>query len=167
MDCGNSYTAARAQTYAPLDTPLVVEQVPGHPIYYSIGNPGVPGRANQGNTSNAGFVVTADGVVVFDALGTPSLGWALLQKIRQTSGVPIRYNVVSHYHADHIYGLQAFRDHTDAIISPRTVRANIARTRKPPMSAPTSASISAVRRSPRGSTPTPASCRPTSRSTTA
>jgi glyoxylase-like metal-dependent hydrolase (beta-lactamase superfamily II) len=109
-------SAARAQTYAPLNAPLVVEQVPGHPIYYSVGNPGVPGQANQGNTSNAGFVVTADGVVVFDAAGTPSLGWALLQKIRQTTGAAVRYNVVSHYHADHIYGLQAFKDHTDTII---------------------------------------------------
>jgi len=54
--------------------------------------------------------------VVFDAAGTPSLGWALLQKIRQTTGAPVRYNVVSHYHADHIYGLQAFKDHTGAII---------------------------------------------------
>ncbi len=109
-------TDAPAQTYAPLNTPLVVEQVPGRPIYYSVGNPGIPGRANQGNTSNAGFVVTADGVVVFDALGTPSLGWALLQDIRQTTGAPVRYAVVSHYHADHIYGLQAFKDHTTAII---------------------------------------------------
>ncbi len=71
--------AAAAQDYAPLDTPLQIRQVPGAPIYYSIGNPGVPGKQNQGNTSNAGFVVTSDGVVVFDALGTPSLGWALLQ----------------------------------------------------------------------------------------
>jgi glyoxylase-like metal-dependent hydrolase (beta-lactamase superfamily II) len=109
-------SAARAQGYAPLNAPLTVEQVPGHPIYYSVGNPGVPGQANQGNTSNAGFVVTADGVVVFDAAGTPSLGWALLGKIRQTTGAPVRYNVVSHYHADHIYGLQAFKDHTDTII---------------------------------------------------
>jgi glyoxylase-like metal-dependent hydrolase (beta-lactamase superfamily II) len=107
---------AQAQGYAPLQTPLIVEQVPGHPIYYSVGNPGIPGQANQGNTSNAGFIVTDDGVVVFDALGTPSLGWALLQKIRQTTAAAIRYNVVSHYHADHIYGLQAFKDHSGAII---------------------------------------------------
>jgi len=105
-----------AQPYAPLNTPLTIEQVPGHPIYYSLGNPGVPGRSNQGNTSNAGFVVTPDGVVVFDALGTPSLGWALLQAIRNTTDKPVRYNVVSHYHADHIYGLQAFRDHTATVI---------------------------------------------------
>jgi glyoxylase-like metal-dependent hydrolase (beta-lactamase superfamily II) len=105
-----------AQQYAPLTKPLKIEQVPGHPIYYSIGNPGIPGKVNEGNTSNAGFVVTPEGVVVFDALGTPSLGWALLQEIRKITDKPVRYNVLSHYHADHIYGLQAFRDHTAAVI---------------------------------------------------
>lgn len=109
-------SAARAQSYPPLNTPLVIHQVPGHPIYYSVGNPGIPAQRNQGNTSNAGFVVTDDGVVVFDALGTPSLGWALLEAIRKITDKPVRYVVLSHYHADHIYGLQAFKDHTHAII---------------------------------------------------
>lgn len=109
---------ARVQSspYAPLDTPLKVEQVPGHAIYYSVGNPGIPGHENEGNTSNAGFIVTADGVLVFDTLGTPSLGWALLQAVRETTAAPVRYVALSHYHADHIYGLQAFKDHTDAIV---------------------------------------------------
>ena len=111
-----SLSAARAQPYAPLTVPLKIEQVPGHPIYYSVGHPGIPGKANEGNTSNAGFVVTSKGVVVFDALGTPSLGWALLQEIRKITDKPVRYNVVSHYHADHIYGLQAFKDHTASLI---------------------------------------------------
>ena len=90
--------------------------MPGKPIWYSTGNPGIPGKDNEGNTSNAGFVITSDGVVVFDALGTPSLGWALLQEIRKITDKKIRYVVVSHYHADHIYGLQAFRDHSRCII---------------------------------------------------
>jgi glyoxylase-like metal-dependent hydrolase (beta-lactamase superfamily II) len=108
--------AEDAQPYAPLDRPLVVEQISGEPIYYTLGSPGIPAHDNEGNTSNAGFVVTKDGVVVFDALGTPSLGWALLQAIRKVSDLPVRYNVVSHYHADHIYGLQAFKDHTPTIV---------------------------------------------------
>jgi glyoxylase-like metal-dependent hydrolase (beta-lactamase superfamily II) len=110
---------AGAQTvspYPPLTIPLKIDQVPGKPVWYSTGNPGIPGKDNEGNTSNAGFVVTSDGVVVFDALGTPSLGWALLQEIRKVTDKKIRYVVLSHYHADHIYGLQAFRDHSDAII---------------------------------------------------
>jgi glyoxylase-like metal-dependent hydrolase (beta-lactamase superfamily II) len=111
--------AALAQNispYAPITIPLKIDQVPGKPIWYSTGNPGVPGKDNEGNTSNGGFVVTSDGVVVFDALGTPSHGWALLQQIRKVTNKKIRYVVASHYHADHIYGLQAFKDHTDAIV---------------------------------------------------
>src|SRR4051795_4215667 len=112
-------TAVHAQTaspYPPIAIPLEIDQVPGKPIYYSTGNPGVPGKDNEGNTSNAGFVVTSDGVVVFDALGTPSLGWALLQHIQGVTENKIRYIFASHYHADHIYGLQAFKDHTEAVI---------------------------------------------------
>jgi len=108
--------AATPQPYPPLITPLVIQQVPGAPIYYTLGSPGVPEQRNQGNTSNAGFVVTTDGVVVFDALGTPSLGWNLLEAIKATTNLPVRYNVVSHYHADHIYGLQAFKDHSASVI---------------------------------------------------
>lgn len=108
--------ATQAPPYAPNSLPLDVQKVPGAPIYFSVGNPGIPAKENEGNTSNAGFVVTPDGVVVFDALGTPSLGWMLLQKIKEITDRPIRYVVVSHYHADHIYGLQAFKDHTGAVI---------------------------------------------------
>jgi glyoxylase-like metal-dependent hydrolase (beta-lactamase superfamily II) len=108
--------AEDASPYAAITIPLKIDQVPGKPIWYSTGNPGVPGKDNEGNTSNAGFVVTPDGVVVFDALGTPSHGWALLREIRKVTDRKIRYVVASHYHADHIYGLQAFKDHTDAVI---------------------------------------------------
>lgn len=108
-------TSALAQ-YAPITKPLQMGQVPGKPIYYSIGHPGIPGHENEGNTSNAGFVVTEGGVVVFDALGTPSLGWALLHEIKRVTDKPVKYVVVSHYHADHIYGLQAFKDHTGATV---------------------------------------------------
>jgi glyoxylase-like metal-dependent hydrolase (beta-lactamase superfamily II) len=108
--------AQTVQPYPPLLQPLVIEQVPGEPMYYTLGSPGIPDQKNEGHTSNAGFVVTADGVVVFDALGTPSLGWNLLEAIKKITDKPIRYNVVSHYHADHIYGLQAFKDHTSSVI---------------------------------------------------
>jgi glyoxylase-like metal-dependent hydrolase (beta-lactamase superfamily II) len=76
-----------------------------------IGRSGVPGTDNEGHTSNAGFVVTDAGVVVFDALGTPALGYRLLQRIREVTDQPVERIVISHYHADHIYGLQAFKEH--------------------------------------------------------
>ena len=53
---------------------------------------------------------------MFDTLGTPSLGHALLQKIRAVTDKPVKHVVISHYHADHIYGLQAFRDESEATI---------------------------------------------------
>lgn len=108
--------AQDAGPYAPTSIPLRVEKVGDQPIHFSVASTGVPGSVNEGNTSNAGFVITSDGVVVFDALGTPSLGWALLREIRKLTDKPVKYVVVSHYHADHIYGLQAFKDHTSALI---------------------------------------------------
>lgn len=95
---------------------IAIQQVPGAPVWYTLGHYGVPNERNEGHTSNAGFVVTDDGVVVFDSLGTPALGDALLRKIRSVTRKPVKYVVISHYHADHIYGLQAFRDGTDAVI---------------------------------------------------
>ena len=64
---------------------------------------------NQGFVSNAGFVVTDGGVLVVDGLGTPALAQRLLEAIATVTAQPVRYVVVTHYHADHIYGLQAFK----------------------------------------------------------
>lgn len=75
-----------------------------------IGEAGMASPANRGFMSNAGFVVTDDGVVVFDALGTPALGKALLDAIGRVTRQPVRLLVLSHYHADHYYGTQAFKD---------------------------------------------------------
>jgi glyoxylase-like metal-dependent hydrolase (beta-lactamase superfamily II) len=79
-------------------------------VYFIRGETGVPSQANRGHTSNAGFVVTRDGVVVFDALGTPVLGDELRAAIRRVTPLPVRRVIVSHYHADHFYGLAAFKD---------------------------------------------------------
>ncbi|GIK87011.1 MAG: MBL fold metallo-hydrolase [Betaproteobacteria bacterium] len=73
------------------------------------GEAGMASAANRGFMSNAGFVVTREGVVVFDALGTPALGEAMVAAIRKVTPQPIRRVVVSHYHADHVYGLQPLK----------------------------------------------------------
>ena len=77
--------------------------------YFVQGLPGAASSENQGFMSNAGFVVTRDGVVVFDALASPPLAEKLLGLIRTITRQPIRRVVVSHYHADHFYGLQVFK----------------------------------------------------------
>ena len=57
------------------------------------------------NNATKPFVVTPGGVVVFDALGTPALGESMVRAIRTITKQPIRRVIVSHYHADHFYGL--------------------------------------------------------------
>lgn len=76
-------------------------------VHYVEGEPAIASSANRGFNSNAAFVVTGDGVVVFDALGTPALGAALKAAIAAVTSQPIRLVIVSHFHADHFYGLQA------------------------------------------------------------
>jgi len=78
--------------------------------YYVRGEAGLASSANEGFMSNAGFVVTDEGVVVFDTLGTPVLGKKLVDAIKTVTNKPIKRVIVSHYHADHIYGLQVFQD---------------------------------------------------------
>ena len=65
--------------------------------------------ANQNFISNSGFVITRDGVVVIDALGSPALARRLLGHIRTLTEKPITHVILTHYHADHIYGLQEFK----------------------------------------------------------
>jgi len=90
----------------PVDmTPVQVSQ---H-AYYVPGGTGIA-TDNFGFVSNAAFVVTESGVIVFDTLGTPALGGKLLAAIRSVSDAPIKRIYISHYHADHMYGNQAFAD---------------------------------------------------------
>lgn len=114
MIASGTMAAGSGLGYAPLSIPFEAEPVSVDNVYYFAGQSGVPGKQNEGFTANAGFVITEDGVVVFDALGTPSLGAAMIDKIREKTELPISHVVISHYHADHVYGLQAFKDLTDA-----------------------------------------------------
>ena len=100
--------------------PMELQQVSKH-TYFVQGPPGTP-TDNDGFMSNAGVVITNQGVVVFDALGTPSLAYKLLSRIQATTDQPIVNVVVSHYHADHIYGLQVFKELGAEIIAPEGAR---------------------------------------------
>ena len=88
--------------------PMKAVRVGAH-SYFVQGQPGAASSENQGFMSNAGFVVTRDGVVVFDALASPPLAEKLLGLIRTITRQPIKRVIVSHYHADHFYGLQVFK----------------------------------------------------------
>ena len=106
----------KASVYAPTSVEMEVKKVSDH-VYYVEGVPGIA-TDNQGFISNAGFVVTGEGVVVFDSLGTPSLAHKLVSKIREITEQPIKKVIVSHFHADHIYGLMVFEELGAEIIAP-------------------------------------------------
>ncbi|HEX4381541.1 MAG TPA: MBL fold metallo-hydrolase, partial [Myxococcales bacterium] len=58
---------------------------------------------------NAVFVVTGEGVVLFDAGGSPAMGEAIVAKVRSLTKQPITHVVLSHWHGDHMRGLQSIR----------------------------------------------------------
>ena len=102
--------------YEPTDIPMKLKQVSKH-VYYVEGPPGAPAD-NDGFMSNASVIIGDNEVVVFDSLGTPSLAYLLLSKIKRITDKPIRKLILSHYHADHIYGAQVFKDIGAEVIAP-------------------------------------------------
>ncbi len=104
---------SQAQTAAPdaaVAKPLMQAKRVAANVYYVQGVSELGSSANQNFISNAGFVVTPVGVVVIDALGSPELARRLLAEIAKITSKPIHTVVLTHYHADHIYGLQVFKD---------------------------------------------------------
>lgn len=91
-------------------------------VWFVQGEAALGSSANRNFISNAGFVLTPQGVVVIDALGSPALAEELIAVIRQVTPLPIRFLIVTHYHADHIYGLQAFQAAGAEILAHRAGR---------------------------------------------
>lgn len=96
--------------------PLKLEAV-APDVWFVQGEAALGSPENRNFISNAGVVVTPAGVVVIDALGSPALAEALLEAIRAITPLPVRYVVLTHYHADHIYGLQVFKDRGATILA--------------------------------------------------
>lgn len=107
--CGGALSLPAVAAEELPTVPMRAVQVGAH-SYYVQGQPGVADSSNMGFMSNAGFVVTPAGVVVIDALATPALAKKLVLEIRKVTKQPIRRVLVTHYHADHIYGLQTFKE---------------------------------------------------------
>lgn len=77
---------------------------------YSIISPyyGRPTAENQGWNANSHFVVTQQGVLVFDTGSSQHIGEAIIRAIETVTQQPIRWVVNSHSHADHWLGNHAF-----------------------------------------------------------
>jgi glyoxylase-like metal-dependent hydrolase (beta-lactamase superfamily II) len=90
------------------DRPLPCYRI-GPSTYLLFGNIAQVDSENRGWNGNAGFIVTGDGVIVIDTLGTPKLGRRLLATIASVTDQPVRYVIITHNHPDHAYGAAAFQ----------------------------------------------------------
>lgn len=64
---------------------------------------------DAGLDGNSVAIVGDDGVLVFDANGTPAAAEAVLARIRALTPKPVRYLVLSHWHWDHWYGAEVYQ----------------------------------------------------------
>lgn len=63
---------------------------------------------NRGAISNLGFIVGSRCVAVIDTGGSPAVGAALRETVRQKTALPVCYVINTHVHPDHVLGNQAF-----------------------------------------------------------
>lgn len=117
---GNVWAAeaenATAVEIPPATVAMPLKKLSEH-VYYVQGVAGVA-TDNEGFISNAAAIITSKGIVMVDALGTPSLAKKFLDQLRKVTDKPVIMAIATHYHADHIYGLQVFKAEGAEIIAP-------------------------------------------------
>jgi glyoxylase-like metal-dependent hydrolase (beta-lactamase superfamily II) len=59
---------------------------------------------------NSGVIIGDDSVMVIDTTATPVMAQALIKHIRSVTDLPIKYVVLSHYHAVRVLGASAYFD---------------------------------------------------------
>jgi glyoxylase-like metal-dependent hydrolase (beta-lactamase superfamily II) len=57
---------------------------------------------------NSGVIVGDDGCIVFDAQATPAMARSVIERVKTVTDKPIRYVVLSHYHAVRVLGASAY-----------------------------------------------------------
>lgn len=84
--------------------PTRTEVAPGVHVFAT------PPYGEAGLDGNSVAIVGGDGVLVFDTNGTPAAARAVLAEIRRLTDKPVRYVVNSHWHWDHWYGTEVYRE---------------------------------------------------------
>ena len=77
--------------------------------------------AGDGVDSNTTFIITKEGVIVIDTRPTPTEARKVLTEIRKLTALPIVYTINTHYHGDHTFGNQIFKN-SKTIIAHKNVR---------------------------------------------
>lgn len=105
----NQIPAMKLNPDAPDNRPLPVYRIAAD-TYMLLGNISTLNEQNRGWNGNAGFIITSEGVVMIDTLGTPRLARRIIATIRSLTDKPIRYLIVTHNHPDHSYGAAPFAE---------------------------------------------------------
>src|ERR1700743_58183 len=58
---------------------------------------------------NSAIIVGDDGCLVFDAQSTPAMANKVIERVRKVTDKPIKYVVLSHYHAVRVLGASAYK----------------------------------------------------------
>ncbi|MCB1758610.1 MAG: MBL fold metallo-hydrolase [Gammaproteobacteria bacterium] len=59
---------------------------------------------------NTGVIIGDDSVMIIDATATPIMAQDVIRRVREVSDKPIRYVVLTHYHAVRVLGASGYRD---------------------------------------------------------
>src|SRR6201982_2843101 len=73
---------------------------------------------------NTAVIVGDDGCLVFDAQATPAMANKVIERVRAVTDEPIKYVVLSHYHAVRVLGASAY--HAQAIVASEETRRLVA-----------------------------------------
>ena len=86
---------------------------------------GLPNPMNKGWNSNVHFIITNNGVLLFDTGSSEALGNQIKNAIKTVTDQPVKWIVNSHSHADHWLGNNAFSLTIDEIISSKSSMENM------------------------------------------
>ena len=94
-------TKGFASTEDTVDRKVSFDQIgPGLYAYTAEGDP------------NSGIIVGDDGVLVVDAQPTPAMAGELIARVAKVTDKPIKYVLLTHYHASRTMGASAYKDAT-------------------------------------------------------
>src|SRR5947209_4504353 len=92
-------------------------------ITFSKVGPGLHAVTAEGDP-NSGIIIGDDGCIVMDAQATPAMASLVIERVRQVTDKPIKYVVLSHYHAVRVLGASAYK--AQAIVASQETRRLVA-----------------------------------------
>jgi len=87
--------------------PFQIEFTELSPGIYAGIRPDAPRFPVMGSTT---FVISEEGVVVYDGGGMPIMAEQVIEKIRSITDAPITHVIISHWHGDHNFGIYRFAE---------------------------------------------------------